>query len=194
MDEREINNSESFDLIVKMIHNVRTNLRAKINSSILLVWGYVSVFIAIVIFFIKTSPINFTYSSLLWLLVPLICYPVSVYLTRKEKTPEKTFLDRMISYITILFIFVCGTMPFSTLGIEIPIFFIEALLFSLWATIIGLLIKYKPVVWGGIIGIVLSHILLFISNSDFQILAFAAILVVAIIVPGHLFKSAISKK
>ncbi|MPM18527.1 hypothetical protein SDC9_64939 [bioreactor metagenome] len=194
MDEREINSDESFDLIVKMIHNVRTNIRAKINSSILLVWGYVSAFMAIVIFFIKTSPINFRYSSLLWLIIPFICYPLSVYLAKKEKVPEKTFLDRLINYITILFIFICGTIPFTTIGIEIPIFFIEGLLLSMWVIIIGLLVKCNSVIWGGIIGIILSHTLLLIDDPNFQILAFAIILTIVIIIPAHLFQSSISKK
>ncbi|HCM19639.1 MAG TPA: hypothetical protein DIC46_02460 [Porphyromonadaceae bacterium] len=194
MKERELNNDESFKLIIQMIHNARTNIRARINSRILLCWGYVSAGMSVIIFFLKTQLPAFGYSSLLWLVVPIICYPVSLYLSRTEQTQEKTFFDRLINYISLLFIVTCTTVAFSTFIAEYPVFFIEGLLISIWVTLVGLLVKYKSVVWGGIIGIILSHTLLFLPQSHYQILLFALILVISVIIPAHLFQSGISKK
>lgn len=194
MKERELTKDESFDLIIKMIHNARTNLRAKINSRILLLWGYMAVSVSLVLFALNLVHLNFNFSSLLWLSIPLVSYPLSIYIARKEKMNEKTFLDRLIDYITILFIVLCITVAFSTLWVSSPVFFIEGLLISTWIIIIGLMVKYKELIWGGIIGIILSHALLFINNPNYKTLLFASILIITIIIPGHLFKSAISKK
>jgi len=194
MEERELTKDESFDLIIKMIHNARTNLRAKINSRILLLWGYMAVGVSLILFALNLVHLNFNFSSLLWLSVPLVSYPFSLYLVRKEKMKEKTFLDRLIDYITILFVILCIIVAFSTLWVSSPVFYIEGLLISTWIIIIGLMVKYKKIIGGGIIGIILSHTLLFITSPSYQTLLFASILITTIIIPGHLFKSAISKK
>lgn len=57
MEDREINEIESLELISMMVKNARTNLRAKINSSILLVWGYAVVIISIFIWILKKDTV-----------------------------------------------------------------------------------------------------------------------------------------
>lgn len=39
MEDKKLNEIESISIITEMIKNARTNLRAKINCNILLVWG-----------------------------------------------------------------------------------------------------------------------------------------------------------
>jgi len=59
--------------------------------------------------------------------------------------------------------------------------------------IIGILIKFKPVIVFASIGIILSHSILFISSKTLQIPVFALIIIVSMIIPGYLLKKAISK-
>ncbi len=189
MEERNINESESLELITMMIKNARTNLRAKINCNIMLVWGYVTAITSILVWGVKRYT-EIPYSSLLWLLIPLICYPVTRYLSSKDHIKVKSYIDKTIDHITILNIIVCLIIGISAIWVSLPVLFIEGILFNMWATIVGLLIRYKPVIWGGIIGIAFSYSLLYIPEET-RILIFAAIPIFSIIIPGHLFKKSI---
>ncbi|WP_080903145.1 hypothetical protein [Parabacteroides sp. Marseille-P3160] len=187
MEERKINEIESWELISMMVKNARTNLRAKINSNILLVWGYTVVIVSLPVWILKKWTM-LPYTSLLWLLIPVICIPVTKYLSSQDKVNVKSYLDKTIDYITILNVLVCSTIALSAIWTKMPILFIEGILFSMWIIIIGLLTRYKPVIYGGTAGIILSFGLLFIYPEINQILVFALIPIFSIIIPGHLFK------
>ncbi|ERI88853.1 hypothetical protein HMPREF1981_00238 [Bacteroides pyogenes F0041] len=187
MEERKINETDSLKLISMMVKNARTNLRAKINSNILLLWGYAVVIISILVWVLKKWTI-FPYTSLLWLLIPFICLPITKYLYSKDKVKVKSYLDKTIDYITILNVSVCTIIALVAIWVKMPVLFIEGILFSMWIIIIGLLIRYRPVIYGGVIGIILSLCLLFVPEEVNQILTFALIPLFSIIIPGHLFK------
>jgi|GEM_PF-3106109 len=192
MQEKRLNEAESLELITAMIHNARTNLRARINCTILLVWGYTITFISLLLYIVKKYELS-SYSSLLWFLIPLICYPTTKFLYSRDTTHIKSYLDKIIDYISLLFIIICSVMGLTVIWIYFPILFIEGILFNIWILIIGILIKYKVIIWGGIIGIILSYSLLFVSGEIHQILIFGLISVFSIIIPGHFLKNSISK-
>lgn len=187
MEERKINETESLELISMMVKNARTNLRAKINSNILLLWGYTVVFVSILVWILKKWAL-FQYASLPWLLIPLICLPITKYLYSQDKVKVKSYFDRTIDYITILNVLICTIIALSAIWFKMPVLFIEGILFSMWIITIGLLIRYKIVIWGGVIGVTLSLCLLFLTEDVNQILIFALIPLFSIIIPGHLFK------
>lgn len=187
MEERKINETESLELISMMVKNARTNLRAKINSNILLLWGYTVVFVSILVWILKKWTL-FQYASLSWLLIPLICLPITKYLYSQDKVKVKSYFDRTIDYITILNVLICTIIALSAIRVKMPVLFIEGILFSMWIITIGLLIRYKIVIWGGVIGVTLSLCLLFLTEDVNQILIFALIPLFSIIIPGHLFK------
>lgn len=192
MEDRKLNEAESLDLIAAMIRNARTNQRARINCNIILVWGYVSVLVSLMVWVIKLYNV-FPYSSLLWLLIPMICFPITKYILSRETTGITSYIDRSLYYITILFVVICSTFGLSTFITDFPALFIEALLVCIWMVIMGILLKSKPIIWGGIIGAVVSYTLLFIPDMISQIPLFALTLVISIIIPGHLFKKSISQ-
>jgi hypothetical protein len=187
MEERKINETESLELISMMVKNARTNLRAKINNNILLLWGYTVVIVSILVWILKKWTI-FPYASLSWLLIPFICIPITKYLYSQDKVKVKSYLDKTIDYITILNVLICTIIALSAIWVKMPVLFIEGILFSMWIITIGLLIRYKIVIYGGVIGVTLSLCLLFIPEEVNQILIFALIPFFSIIIPGHLFK------
>lgn len=192
MDNKKLNEAESLELISLMIRNARTNLRARINCNTILAWGYTVVSISLLMWIMKKYEL-FLYSSFLWLLIPAIGYFAMRYFSSEDTTPIKSYLDKIIDYISILFISVGSTVGLSAILVYFPVLFIEGIIFNIWIIIIGLLIKYKPVIWGGIIGLIISHCLIIIPDIVSQILVFATIPVFSIIIPGHLFKNSISK-
>lgn len=192
MEDRKLNEAESLDLIATMIKNARTNQRARINCNIILLWGYVAVILSLIVWVIKLYNL-FSYSSFLWLLIPAICFPITKYMLSKDKTGITSYIDRSIYYITILFVVICTTSGLATFIMDFPALFIEGLLACIWMVIMGILLKSKPIIWGGIIGAVVSHTLLFIPDMISQIPLFALIFVISIIIPGHLFKKSVSQ-
>ncbi|MDH6309420.1 magnesium-transporting ATPase (P-type) [Dysgonomonas sp. PFB1-18] len=191
MEDKKLDEKESLIIITEMIKNARTNLRAKINCNTLLIWGYTTVIISFLVWFLKKNS-YISWSSLLWLLIPLICIPTTLYLHSKDKTKITSYIDKSIFNITILFALVCTTTALSTIIVDFPILFIEQLLISMMIVIVGALINYKPIIWGGITGIIAAHILLFIPDMVSQIPIFAATFILSIIIPGHIFKKSTS--
>lgn len=192
MEERNMNEIESLGLITQMIQNARTNLRAKINRYALLLWGYVIVIVAMAVWVINIT-VPFAYASFLWFLIPLICYPAVHFLSKRGEVVSPSYIEKIIDYVTVMIGILCATTALSTIWIASPIFFIEGLLISIWMFMIGLLIKYRPVVVGAVIGMVLAHCLLFIGSSLYHIPMFALIVVVAVLIPGHILKKYIDK-
>jgi hypothetical protein len=187
MEERKINEAESLELIGMMVKNARTNLRAKINSRILLLWGYATVAVSVLVWALRKWEL-FPYASLLWLLIPLVCLPVTYCLYAGDKVKVKSWLDVTTGYITVLNVLVCVMVALSAVWTGMPVLFIEGVLFGMWITVTGLLIRYRPVVYGGAAGIVLSLCLLFVPEEADRILLFAFIPVFSVIIPGHLFR------
>ena len=193
MEDRKINEYESIEIISKMLKNARSNQRAQINCNILLTWGYVTLLISLLVWFLKGLNL-FSHAALLWVIIPIICYPVSRYLSAKDNVPIKSYLDSIIDYISILFIAVCSSIAIISIITDFQVVLaIEGILFSIWAIIIGLLIKYKPIIIGGIVGVIAAHFLIFINGIDNQVPIFSIIVFISIIIPTHLFKRSITK-
>lgn len=191
MEDRKLSENESLGIITEMIKNARTNLRAKVNCNVFLVWGYVAIIVSFLVWYLKVNDV-WQWSSLFWLLIPLTCIPATIYLHSKDRTKWTSYIDRSVFNITLLFAFCCITVGFSTLLVDFSVLFIEQLLISMMIVIMGVLIRAQIIAWGGVIGVLTSHILLFIPNETTQILVFAILFVFSVLIPGHLFKRTIS--
>lgn len=191
MEDRKLNERESLELITRMIQNARTNLRARMNENSLLIVGYVSVIVTLGVWVLQIY--EYIWASLCWLIIPLVCYPVSRYLSVKDPLSVRSYIDRTIGYVSILYMVLCTVLPFSTFWVTSPILFFEGILVSLWIITVGFLIRFRAVVWGGIAGLIVAHSLLFFSGHLYQTPLFALVLIVTILIPAHCFKRAVSK-
>ena len=74
MEEKKLNERESLELITRMIQETKNKLEVG-DGNVLLIWGYVSVLTAILVYVLlllaQTPQVNW-----LWFLIPLIGYPV----------------------------------------------------------------------------------------------------------------------
>ncbi|MDF4221071.1 hypothetical protein PXC01_05690 [Maribacter sp. M208] len=182
---KKLSNQDSLDLITKMIEQARANIETKTGPSMLLIWGYTTVIVGLIIGILGYMNI-WSYRSFLWFLIPLICYPRIVkYVKQKNVIPS--YIDISVNNISLLYIVICTTVAVASTWIEFPVFFIEGLLISMWSFTLGVLVKFKKVMIGGIFGIILSHIFLLLGNSDFNIFLFLIIIAFTIIIPGHVF-------
>lgn len=183
MEERNLNEKESLELISRMIENTQKKLSDK-NGLPFLIWGYVSVLVSILIWYLLKTTQN-AYWNFLWFLIPVLGFSIMLTTHKTKQRGVKTYIDHVIIYVWS----VLGTTAFitslSSFIWKIPILFIIILLMGAGTTITALIIKFKPLVYSGIIGLLLSVVCLMVANIN-VILVFALIFVIMMIVPGHI--------
>ncbi|PKO96841.1 MAG: hypothetical protein CVU12_03670 [Bacteroidetes bacterium HGW-Bacteroidetes-7] len=192
MEERNLTQNESLEIITRMIKETRNNLE-KDGGSIYLLWGYVWLFVSLAIYFLlmKTGDYRMQW---LWFAIPLIGYPGMIYLLKKEKRGAITFAGRVIGNIWIV-IGVVAALLSLYMFIDykaFPILFTMALLINTGVAMSGLIIKFKPIIIAGFLGILLSFVILMLNGLD-QILIFSLFAVIMLIIPGHILNAASRK-
>ena len=93
MEEKTLNEKESLEIITRMIQETKNKLEVG-DGNMLLLWGYVSVCTAILVYalllWVQTPQVNW-----LWFLIPLIGYGV----TQKQKRKEANVKPHSSSYV-----------------------------------------------------------------------------------------------
>ena len=194
MDKKQMTEKESLELISQMIQNSKRNVKTNAGGPTL-IWGYASVITSILIYFgyiyIGTYQVNFG-----WFLIPLIG-GVGMFILNKREQPVlvKTYLDRVISYIWMIFGILGGLISISTFIFhDIPVLFSIASLMSAGIALTGFVTNFNPYKIGGIAGMVLSLLCLVFISYAFSILIFAVIFIVSMIIPGHIANSNVNEK
>lgn len=192
MEERKLNEKESLELITQMIQNTKSRLETNCGMPFLF-WGYTTVFISILVWYLVITTQNY-YWQYVWFLLPTIA-GTGTYLSTRNKQPSvKTHLDKVINYIWMVF----GIAGFavSCLAIffwHVPILFIILLLMGMGTTLTGLVIGYRIVTICGILGALCSIGCLFYQDFN-QILVFAPVFIFMMVIPGHMLNHAARKQ
>ncbi|MDD2492298.1 MAG: hypothetical protein PHV12_08945 [Bacteroidales bacterium] len=189
MEEKKLNQNESLEIISKMIKETRTNLERD-GGGIYLLWGYLWLIVALAIYFLilKTGDYRVQW---LWFAMPLIGYPTMIYMLKKREKGAVTFVGRVIGSIWITIGVAAGLLSlYMVVDYKAyPILFVIALLVNVGVAISGLVIKFKPVIIAGFLGIALSFVMLMVSGPS-QILVYAGFAVLMLIIPGHILNNA----
>lgn len=184
MEDKQLNEKESLELIARMISNTQQNLE-KGNGLPFLIWGYTTILVSLVVwyFFSTTGNPDWNY---LWFLIPVIGFPTMMRIIRKQEKGVKTYIDRIIGYVWIAF--GIGGLVVSTSAIflwNLPILFIIVLMMGTGTAITGMIIRFKPIIFSGFAGILLSLLCLIVKGYE-SILVFALIFLVIMVIPGHI--------
>ena len=186
MEDIKLSEKESLELITRMIRETQKNT-ARYAAYPLLIWGYLTSIISVAIW-LGLNVFN-TGSGImnLWLALPLIAGPLMFYFIRMDelKTP-KNYMEHINGQMWMVFGIVGGLIGLMTFFKPINVLFVISLLMSMATTLSGLISKYKPLIVCGSISILLSFILVFVHLTD-SLLIFAAIFVVMMVIPGHIF-------
>lgn len=184
MEDKQLNEKESLELIARMIKETQENT-ARNAAYPLLTWGYTTVVVAIAIWFayLQTESYKVNY---LWFALPAIAGPITFYFSRRDgKRGVKNYMDRITSQIWIVFGLVGWLLSCVAFTGRIDILFMIPLLMGMATTLSGCVTKYKPMIIAGAIGAALSFSIPFIHGAD-RLLAFAAIFVIMMVIPGHI--------
>lgn len=189
MEDRKMTEKESLELISQMIRETRENIEKHVAYP-LLIWGYLTVAVSLAVWYILSKTGNYHW-HLLWFVLPVIGWPLNKWLGRNAQKGVTTYMDRIVGMIWAVVgvaVLLVGIASFR-IG---NVLFIIALLLSIGTALTGLVIKFKSITWAGIASVLLSFVLLFVPDIN-QILVFAALFVVMMIVPGHIFYNHVAR-
>ena len=184
MEDKQLNEKESLELIARMIRNTRQKLE-KGRGIPFLIWGYTTIAVSLLVWYLLSSTGN-PHWNYLWFLIPVIGYPVMMRIIRKREKGVKTYIDRIIGYVWI--VFGIAGLAVSTSAIfmwHLPILFIIVLMMGTGTAITGMIIRFKPIIFSGYAGMLFSFLCLIVKGYD-SILVFALIFLVMMVIPGHI--------
>ena len=186
MEDKVLTEKESLDLISQMIRNTRSRLED--NSGIpFLIWGYTTIIVAVIVWSLVTTSGNYLWHWL-WFAIPVFGGTLWLLHNKKQLNNRSrviTFVDRAISHVWMVFgiaSFMISIISFLT---YIPILFIVLLTMGMATAITGLIIRFKPIIFSGFIGILFSPLCVIVRDTS-SILIFAAIFVLMMVIPGHM--------
>lgn len=202
MEEKKLNEQESLALIASMIDDTRKRLATN-SGRPFLVWGYTTVLVSL--FEYMTYILGWSKEwGLAWWLIPIIGYALTWLTCRKKQHTPKSYVDRCIDAVWCVLGATCFIVVFGNImyGLHTMLFFSVVLTIGSGIAITGLIIKDLTSALGGCAGMVAS--LVFPIMRQLQptveevgnegvihyiladILIFAAIFFVMLVIPGHI--------
>lgn len=190
MEEKKLNEKESLELITRMIQNTRRNLDTG-SGNLFLVWGYVGSLLTLVVL----AGVYFTKNpGWMWGFwgIPVIGYLLTYLLMRKRQKAAKSYIDKVLMQVWMILGLVCMMivlMATNTERFEV-ILPLCAVVMSLGSIITGCIIRYTTFLVFPVLGLVWGIKSLFDAltqgTSYVSLLWFVAIVVFAMIIPGHI--------
>lgn len=183
MEDRKLTEKESLELISQMIRETREHIEKRVAYPFL-IWGYLTVTVSIVVWYVLVKTGDYRWNWL-WLCLPVIGWLLSRVVGRSDEKGTTTYMDRVIGVIWAVIGAAVLLVGITAFKVE-NVLFIIALLLSIGTTLTGWVIKFKPIGWAGTVSILLSFVLLFVPSAN-QLLVFAALFIVMMVIPGHIF-------
>jgi len=183
MEERKLNEKESLELIFQMIKNTKQRLEDG-NGKPFLIWGYITFIVSVVVFYFINKTGNYLYNWI-WFAIPIIGSIGMLLFAKNDKKRGFTFIDRIIANIWTVLGIAAVLISLSAFFVRIPILPLILLLMGIGTTLTGLVVKFKPAILSGILGM-LSCALPFLMPESEQILVFGFMFLIMMVIPGHI--------
>lgn len=176
---------KSLTIINEMIEKTRGNFKK--NANYFLIWGYVVV-LACILHFVLLKFTEFQKPYLAWLIMLIGIIPSTIY-SIKQIHSEKVFthIDRMNVFIWLTFgvsyfIFIAYMSKFNY-----QVFPFVFLLVGNCVFLSGINMKFKPLIFGGILYWIGTIISFYLNLENLLLLTFVLI-IVAYLIPGYMLK------
>jgi hypothetical protein len=196
MEEQNLTPQESLHIIDKAISNFKVNYRE--SAQIFLLWGWMLALASFSNFIILRVLNNMglfdqmgMYSLANWGVFILIGFVIHFFVMRKIDKNKKVY-SHLDTYINKLWQVTAASFFIATIlciKLEISPPPIMLLIAGIAATTSGLLIKFRPVVIGGMAFFLFSIAAAFVSN-EYNALITCAAIICGYVVPGYYLKSA----
>lgn len=187
-EEKELTQQESIILITSMINKARNQFGE--NGFLYLLWGWVVLFCSL-FQFVSVNYFNFHEGNYIWILTwVLIIYQIFYLRKRKRTQPARTYMDETQGWVWIAFViclflmlFICGRA-----GQDELIGSFILLLYGIPLFLSGSLLRFPPLMWGGVAAWILAGVSSFVP-AEYHTLLVAVSLIVGWIIPGYLLRA-----
>ena len=188
MKENPLSGVESLEVIQSMILKAKNQFSE--NGKLYLLWGWVILFCSLG-YFILDEVIHYAKPYAIWSLTWIAAVYMIIYLRREGKRRVvKTYTQEILRYIWIAFvvIMVLG----GVLIARIPSFYLYnyqfvLLFYGVPTFLSGTVLKFRPLIYGGIICWILAFLSTFVS-FNFHPLLISLAVISAWIIPGYILK------
>jgi len=187
--ETGFSHTESLALIESMI-NKATN-RFNEDGFLYLLWGWV-VFCCSIAEFILLR-IQYEKHYLVWIVTWIaVIYQIFFLRKKRRKQTVRTYTDDIVKYVWITFIVMMGLMAWLISSVQGQDFYklIDPIFLAIYGIptfLSGIILRFKPLVWGGI-GCWLLSVLSTVIPAEYHLLLVSAAMIVAWIIPGYLLR------
>jgi hypothetical protein len=190
--ENEFSPEQSLRLITSMIETTKTSIND--NSIYFLLWGW-GILAACAVQYYMKAILNNPYNGLVWLIIPvLVIAQIFLVFKRRSKQRVKTFINDASSYLwtAIGFSFFTVFFVFGKIGFEycFPIYII---FYAIGTYVSGRLIRFKPLIIGGLICFPLAIITIYL-DLNYRIIMLGLAILISYIIPGHLLRAKYKKQ
>ena len=190
MPEEKFTPEQSLELIGQMINKAKNKFGE--NGHLYLLWGW-AILACSLAQFILAYYVKWEHHYLVWFLTWLVFIYQMIYLSRQKKREMvKTYTDDIIKIVWITFVvlmFLFGFLFGKLMGEEYYKFFNPGILalYGMPTVLSGAILKFRPLVIGGIVCWILSIISTYIP-FQYQLLLLSAAVIAAWIIPGYLMR------
>ena len=200
MEERKMNEAESLQLITSMINDSRARMSRDLGTPFL-VWGYTTVVVAIIQALIVANVDDFMPYLLLWGAIPLIGWPLMLWLNRRD-SGAVNYIDRCVGAVWTGIGIASVFIPFYC-GFGISVFSTVVVLMGVGTYVTAVVIKDKIVKRIGVVAII-SPVTFAVAKFVYvryhtvqdvayygglyltECIIFAVIIFMLLVVPGHI--------
>jgi hypothetical protein len=191
--------TEELDLISRVRGEVLSR-KELTGENLFLGWGYPTA-IVLLLEFVALQIWNEDWCSWLWVGIPLIGAPLMIYFLNEdyERTHSRT-LEQNVILMMWIFIGFASCVGGAAMGFAglFPLCYCayQGLLMGMGCFMTGIILHFRPKTICGIIASALSATPLFLQGDlwPWQLLVASLIAVVALIIPGHLFRSYVRRR
>jgi hypothetical protein len=184
-NEKTLKPEESLQIIEKMIQRTKGNLHD--SSFYFLLWGWIILIEIIGQLCIKHFT-SFSKPYMMWLIVIPGFIASAIYGARNgHKKKSSTHLDRVNFMVWIAFFVSYVIVIISMKEFNYNIGIIIYLLAGNATFLTGIIIKFKPLIWGGIVFWIGTLCYLFIPNNYIEFIS-PLIIIFGYLVPGYLLR------
>lgn len=185
-NQSKLSNEESLRIITRMIQTAKGNIKG--NSFHFLLWGWVVTFGNLGHFYLMEFT-DFAYPYAVWL-ITIPTWIVSLLYGYRQSSKErvKTYSDFLIMWTWLAFTFSIVILIFSGKfdALLTPIILLFA---GIPTFMTGLILKFKPLIYGGSSFWIFS-VIAFSVEPSYSLLVSAVAIIVGYLIPGYILKSA----
>ncbi len=188
MQEENISGQESLLIIQSMINKAKNQFSE--NGHLYLLWGW-AVFICSIAQFILMSYVQYEKHYMVWFSLWLVFIYQVFYLRKKRRRQRvRTYTDEIIGFVWLVFIILMvlfGFLSARVFDTNKYYSFIDPAFLALYGMptfLSGIILKFRPLIIGGVCCWLLSIIASFIS-AQYHLLLVPIAMIVAWIIPGY---------